>query len=469
MTTLAPAPLLPADSLQPPAGDGRRLWRELLLLAGPVWVEQALHMLVGLNDTYLANHLPAHAADAGAAVGTITYFLWFIGLLVGSVGTGSTAIISRARGSRHRRLANRVVGQSVTAAVLLGLVLGVGLIGLARPIVALTQLRGDAPALALPYLRMLSATLPFTMLMFIAGSCQRGGGDSVTPAVVMVIVDVINMLCSFALCRGWFGLPPLGFNGIAIGTIIAYVSGGLIQAAVLLRGTGGGARLHLHRLWPHADTVRRLFRIGLPAGVEGLLQWTANFGVIGVINGSDPTNVMSSAHVSVVRIEAVSYLSGMAFATAAATLVGTELGRRNPARAARAAGYAYLGGGGVMGICGLLFIFLGQYPARWIAPADPRIIQLTTTCLAITGCIQAAFGASIIFGGALRGAGDTRAVMVLSLASIFAVRFVGVAVVGVWLHMGLAAIWVVLCVDQVVRGVLIYGRFRRGAWRLTEV
>ncbi len=87
------------------------------MLAVPVWVEQSLHMLVGLNDTYLANHLPAHAADAGAAVGTITYFLWFIGLLVGSVGTGSTAIISRARGSRHRRLANRVVGQSVTAAV----------------------------------------------------------------------------------------------------------------------------------------------------------------------------------------------------------------------------------------------------------------------------------------------------------------------------------------------------------------
>ncbi len=70
--------------------------------------------------------------------------------------------------------------------------------------------------------------------------------------------------------------------------------------------------------------------------------------MIAVINGSDRTNVMSAAHVSVLRIEAVSYLSGYAFATAAATLVGTELGRRDPARAARAARFAYLGGGGVM-------------------------------------------------------------------------------------------------------------------------
>ncbi len=466
MTTLAPPPI-PLEYLPP--SDTRKLWRELLLLAGPVWIEQSLHMLVGLNDTYLANHLPTRAADAGAAVGTVTYFLWFIGLLVGSIGTGSTAIISRARGARHRRLANRVVGQSVTAAVLLGLVLGVGLFALARPVVTLTQLQGDAPALALSYLRLLSLTLPFTMVMFIAGSCQRGGGDSVTPAVVMVIVDIINMVCSFALCRGWFGLPVMGFNGIAVGTIIAYVCGGLIQLAVLTRGTGGGARLHLHRLRPHADTIRRLFRIGLPAAVEGMLQWLANFGVIAVINRADRTNVMASAHVSVLRIEAVSYLSGMAFATAAATMVGTELGRRDPARAARAARYAYLGGGGVMGLCGLLFIALGRYPAQWIAPADERIIHLTAVCLAITGTIQAVFAAQIIFGGALRGAGDTRAVMFLSLASILTIRFIGVPIVGLWMHRGLAAIWVVLCIDQVVRGTLIYGRFRFGRWRLIEV
>ena len=466
MTTLAPLPL---EYEPPPVESPRKLWRALLALAIPVWVEQSLHMLVGLNDTYLANHLPARAADAGAAVGTITYFLWFIGILVGSVGTGSTAVISRAKGSRHKRLANRVVGQSVTAAVLLGVVVGGLLFAFAGPVVRLTQLQGDAPALAVSYLRLLSLSLPFTMLMFIAGSCQRGGGDSVTPAVVMVAVDVINMACSFALCRGWFGLPVMGFNGIALGTIIAYVCGGLIQAAVLLRGVGGGARLYAHRLRPHAETVRRLVRVGLPAGVEGLLQWVANFAVIAVINRADPSNVMAAAHVTVLRVESVSYLSGFAFATAAATMVGTALGRRDPNAAARSARYAYLAGGGVMTVCGLLFIFLGQYPARWLAPGDDRIVHLTTLCLLITGIIQAPFAAQFIFGGALRGAGDTKAVMVLSLASILTVRFIGVFVVGLVLHRGLPAIWCVLCVDQVVRGLLIYGRFHSGRWRHIQV
>ena len=261
----------------------------------------------------------------------------------------------------------------------------------------------------------------------------------------------------------------MGFNGIAVGTIIAYVVGGLVQLAVLLRGTGGAARLHLHRLRPHVETIRRLFRIGLPAGVEGLIMWLANFGVIAVINRADATNVMAAAHVTVLRIEAVSYLSGFAFATAAATLVGTELGRRNPAAATRAARLAYLGGGGVMTTCGLLFIFLGRYPARWLAPADPHVVHLTTVCLAITGLIQAPFAAQFIFGGALRGAGDTKAVMYLSLSSIVAVRLTGVAVVALTLHRGLAAIWCVLSADQLVRGLLIYGRFRSGRWRAIDV
>src|SRR3984957_14488865 len=118
------------------------LLRQVFALAGPVWVEQVLHMLVGLNDTYLANHLPQHAADAGAAVGTVTYFLWLIGLLVSSIGAGSTALIARAKGARHKSLSNKVAGQSVSAALILGAICGLILFAAGKPIIEATQLQG---------------------------------------------------------------------------------------------------------------------------------------------------------------------------------------------------------------------------------------------------------------------------------------------------------------------------------------
>jgi putative MATE family efflux protein len=460
----------PTLTASPPIrrSSNRELLRELMVLAMPVWIEQSLHMAVGLNDTYLANHLPNDPASAGAAVGTITYFLWFIGLLVGAVGTGSTAMISRAKGARHQSLANSVTGQSMSAAVLIGLIVGMLLFTAAAPIIAMTQLQGSAHAFAFTYLRMLSISLPFTMVMFIAGSCQRGGGDTVTPAIVMVIVDLINMLCSFSLCRGWFGLPVMGFDGIAAGTVIAYISGGVIQVVVLTRASAV-VRLHLHRLRPHWVTIKRLFRIGVPAMIEGLLAWLANFGVIAIINRVDPTNVMSSAHMNTVRIEGISFLSGMAFATAAATMVGTNLGRKDPQRAARSAYMAFAVAGLFMGLCGLLMITVGRYPAEWISPGDPRIIHLTIQCLRITGFIQIGFAACVVFGGALRGAGDTLSAMTISLTTIIGLRFTGVIIIGWWLHLGLAAVWCVLAGELFLRGVLMYLRFASGAWKTTKV
>lgn len=466
MTQAAPALLEYETPL--PSDSNRALLRQLLALALPVLAENVLHMMVGINDTYLANHLPRDAAPAGAAVGTITYFIWFMGLIVGAVGTGSTALISRARGAKHRSLANSVCGQSMSAALIMGVAFGAVMYLAAGPIIRCTGLTGAAPPLALSYLRMLSVTLPFTFAMFIASACLRGDGDTLSPALIMIVVDIVNMIFSFALSRGWWGFPNMGFNGIALGTIIAYVTGGVVQFILLLRGRPT-MKLHLQRLRPHWHTLKRLFRIGIPAGAEGLLSWLANFGVIRVINGLDATNAMPNAHMNTIRLESVSFMTGLAFATAAATMVGVSLGMKSPARAARCTWLAFAIGGGAMTLFGIIFITLGRYPAAWLSPDDPRITALTTQCLHITGFIQIGFGAYLIFGGALRGAGDTLAVMLATLITVITLRFAGVMIVGGVLHKGLTAIWIVLAAELFLRGVLIFGRFLQGGWRRIEI
>src|SRR5688572_15594482 len=121
----APTPIAaPGDDERAAASRGS-LVRALLLLAAPVLAEHALHIIVGLTDTYLANHLETSKAEATAAVGTVGYIFWFIGLFAGAVGAGSTAIIAREIGAKHRRRANSVCGQSMLFAAILGVALGV--------------------------------------------------------------------------------------------------------------------------------------------------------------------------------------------------------------------------------------------------------------------------------------------------------------------------------------------------------
>src|SRR5262249_15372018 len=100
---------------------------------------------------------------------------------------------------------------------------------------------------------------------------------------------------------------------------------------------------------------------------------------------------------------------------------------------------------------------------------ESAVRELAARCLFITGFCQAGFAAAIVFSGALRGAGDTMSVMIMSLFSVLVLRLGGVLVVGLWLRMGLAGIWVVLASELFIRGALIYSRFLRGGWKHVQV
>lgn len=455
----APAPI--AGRTEPP------LLRQLLWLALPILAEQVLHSVVGLTDVYLAGHLRRDAVAATAAIGSIAYILWLLGLIAGAIGTGSTALVARATGARHRSLANSVCGQTVTAAALTGIALAAFTLLFAPHVAAITGLKDQAYDFALFYVRALSISLPFSIFLFAANACLRGAGDTVTPAVSVIVVDAVNLVLSASLSRGWFGLPELGFKGIAVGTVTAYVIGGLLQLAVLLGGRGG-LRLHLHRLWPHWHTLRRILKIGLPSGLEGILIWSANFAIVSVINAMDPTNVSGSAHIITIRLESMSFLVGFAFAMAAATMVGQSLGMGDAARAKRSAYLAYAAGGGAMGVMGLLFITCSRGFATWLAE-DPAIIDLAAQCLFITGFAQLGFAASMIFSSALRGAGDTVTVMAINLACILGLRLTEALLVAHYFKLGLPAIWVVLAAELMIRGVAIFLRFLQGGWRHVKV
>ncbi|HYO09971.1 MAG TPA: MATE family efflux transporter [Tepidisphaeraceae bacterium] len=470
MSQTVAEPVVPSGDELPLAAGAPRypgLMRELLRLALPVLAEHLLHIVVALTDTYLANHLPTRAAEATAAIGNVGYIFWFIGLFAGAIGTGSTAIISREVGARHRRRANSACGQSMLFAAMVGIGLGVVLFVFADGVAALMGLSGAAHDYALSYLRMLCAAVPFVVVMFVANACLRGAGDTLTPALAMIVVDVVNVVLSCGLTWGLFGLPAMGFTGIAIGTLVAYVAGGTLQVVVLIVGRGG-IRLHLHRLRPHWRDMKRILRIGVPSGLTDAVNWIANFALIRIVNRTEPLNVAAAAHINAVRIESLSYMAGFAISIAVATMVGQSLGMKDPRRAGRSAYYGYLLGGGFMTFVGVLFIFFAHVPTRWMVE-DPQVRDLTVRCLQITGFCQAGFAAAIIFGGALRGAGDTLAVMLITMISILILRLGGVMFVGGYLKQPLPIIWVILATDLFLRGMLVYGRFLHGGWKRVKV
>ena len=122
-----------------------------------------------------------------------------------------------------------------------------------------------------------------------------------------------------------------------------------------------------------------------------------------------------------------------------------------------------------MMICGGVFFLLFRHQLAHVLSENPAIADLSAACLFITAFSQPGFAASLIYGSALRGAGDTLIVMIINLASILALRFVGVMVVTLVFHRGLQGVWMVLAIELTLRGLFMFARFRQGGWKSVEV
>lgn len=444
------------------------LTKQVQMLA--VWplLEQVVAWLVWFVDTALAGRLPGEgvAVMTTEAVGAASYLVWLMGLLQGAVGIGATAMVARAVGARHRREANASVGQAVLLAFVWGIVLGV-VFYLSGPYWwKLFGLEGESVEAATTYLQMLSLVAPFMSVLFVSGSCMRGAGNTRTPFYTMLVVNIVNAIVSLTLVRGF----DMGITGIAIGTMSAWTIGALINVALLLYGTHG-IRLHLHRLRLQRGIMKRLLRIGVPSLVDSGLMWTGNLLVVWVVGKLAIMNINEApigSHIIAIRIEGLSFLPGYAFAVAASSIVGQYLGAGDTETARKAAWACWRYGTAVMVPLGVLFMVVPGWFV-WLMTDKQPFVQDVPPLLIMAGWAQIGFATQMILAGALRGAGDTRVVMIINTVFTFALRvplcMFAVFVMG-W---GLTAIWMLLSVELMLRSLAVVWRFMQGGWAKIDV
>jgi putative MATE family efflux protein len=462
----------------------RPAWRLVLTLAWPVLAQQLLILVVTLSDRLLAGrfqHLDAPDQVATqAAQTTANYLAWFLTSYTVLVTVGGTALVARFTGAGDRRGAVHVTHQALLLAVFLGVVGGVaGLTGLPA-LIRLLQLQGPAADFAVDYLRPLFALLVFQVVEAAGIACLAGAGDTRTGLWVLGGVAVLNVPLAWAIFHGVGPLPGLGFSGIALGTALSHVIGAAAVLAVLRRGRAG-LRLHGPLFWPRQDLLRRLLRVSVPAAADSLSQAVGQLWFLSIVNGLG--DAAEAAHGIALGWEALGYLSGAAFGTAAMTLVGQHLGAARPADAARGGWTAFALGGTFMSLMGAVFFLLAPLMFRLFCP-DPGqqpIIDAGVPVLRLVAFAMPALASCIIFNAALRGAGDTRVPVLFTWLGFFGLRLplaylltrprLDLGPLGAWpgFDLGLFGAWLAMFADLLVRGLFFLARFAGGRWQRVSV
>jgi putative MATE family efflux protein len=441
--------------------------RTLLVLAIPVLAEQLLNTFVGLVDTYLAGRI---SPTATAAVGVAAYVSWLVSMLVMLVATGTTALVSRCEGAGDHAEANHFCNQSLTLAAIVGAGLGAMIYAAAPSLAASFNMSGEAYDITVTYLRIEAiGHMPMSVTL-VASAAFRGIGKMRVPMLVFVVINMVNVVASCSLVYGLGPVPAMGVNGIVGGTLVARVLGTGIILSVLILGRAG-LTLRRRELPITLARTRRIVRIGLPAAVDGGVMWSGQFVFLLIIARLAPNplgEAYLAAHIVAVRVEAFTYLPAVAWGAATATMIGQALGAGDTRRAVRA------GHEGVLQ-CGLLsigiaacFAFGASFIYRQMS-ADPLVQSVGPGPFRILAALQPLLVVSIVYVAGLRGAGDTRFPLLITVIGAFLIRVPLGYFCGIVLQGGLLGAWLGMFGDMTWRAIGAAARFLSGRWVHTRI
>ena len=435
------------------------LERAILLLAVPMALEMLMESTFGLVDIFFVGKLGPQAVGTVGITGSliIVVFAAAIGLSI-----AATATVARRIGEDDEVGAAKAAGQAILLGV--GFSVPIGLLGglLAEPMLIAM---GGSPDVAAgwPYTAVLFGGSATIFLLFLNNAIFRGAGDAAIAMRSLWLANLINMVLDPCLIFGLGPFPEMGLIGAAVATTIGRGVGVLFQLWILAKGARR-VTLRAHHLKPDWEIMQRLLRISGWGILQFFIATASWLGIMWIIARFG--DITLAGYTIALRLIHFAILPSWGLTNAASTLVGQNLGAKQPDRAERAVWLTGRYNLTFLASIAVIFWFAAPWLIRLFTD-DPGVIDAGVLVLRISSFAYCFSAYSMVFSQAFNGAGDSKTptringvVMwcwQLPLAYLLSLRF-GLAGV-------MCAIVVSMATWAIVGGVI----FKRGGWKLKTV
>lgn len=448
----------PSEIMQ--ADNNRARLKLIIILAIPAVIENLFQTILGFVDTYFVSKISLAAVSAVGVTNAILaiYFSLFM-----AIGVAANVRIANFLGANYPEKARHISQQSIVLAIIFGVFTGVVTLVLAEPLLRLMGIEADVLVLGALYFRIVGIPSIFMSLMFVLSAILRGAGDTKSPMMVSIIINVINVVLDYVLIFGFLFIPEMGIVGAAIGTVIARLIGSGLLFYYIYRSKILSFRKEYWK--PDKVHLMELTTLGAPAAGERLIMRAGQIVYFGFVVALG-TNAFA-AHQIAGNVEVFSYMIGYGFATAATILVGQQIGAGKYEEATRYAKLSTYLAFGAMAALGALLFFLGDWAGSFFTQ-DQAVIKDIGTALKISGVFQPFLAVLLILTGAFQGANNTKFPMYLTAVGMWAVRTVLVYLLGIKFGWGLAGVWIAIGVDITFRAIVLAVQFWKGKWMALE-
>lgn len=437
----------------------------VFLLAIPMMLEMCLESVFAVVDIYFVNKLGSHAVSV---VGLTEAVLALVYSAAIGLSAAATAIVARRVGEKNPEGAAQAASQALIVSGGLILVMSIAGYIFAEDILRIMGAEEEAVKIGINYTRVMLGGCAVVVLLFLINGIFRGAGNASVAMRSLWLGNGANIVLCPLLINGYGPFPEMGITGAALATVCGRGLGVLYQLKHLFFTKHEMLDMRKASWLPKAEIIKSLSAIATPATLQFLIQ-SASWIFLAAIVARSGSNA-SGGYQTAIRLIMFFMLPAWGISNAAATLVGQNLGAKEPDRAEASvktiAKYNTVFMAGVM----LFFLFLADPLVSFFIPrssVEQHQYAVQALWTISTGYILYGFG--MVLMQAFNGAGDTKTSTYISLVGFWLLQIPLAYFLALYLSLGPLGVFIAIPVSEAIIAFMYYIYFRKGKWKLVEV
>lgn len=438
-------------------------------IAAPTMLTNVIGGLQGLVDHLVVGNLIGYKGNA--AIGVSWQIFLVVVVFVSSIFTGMSIMVARFAGAGEIDKVNRTVYQGFLTAIFISLAIIAPVGYFAAPhLLNLVNAEAGVQAEALPYLRIMFLFSLGMMMYFMLGGALRSAGDAKTPMIIGIAMTLMNLVFNVILIRGFAFVPAFGVKGSAIGTCLASGLVGIYSFYKLWSGDWIITIRNKYGYAPDWSVIRKLFKFGLPAGIQGIAMNVGGVLLLSFIGSLAQSAAAQAAYsVSYGQLFSLITWTSVGLMGAASAVAGQNIGANQPERARDAVNVAAR-----FGVVGAAFIgfFFFFFPARllgFFGMNDAAAVEIGTQLLRFLSVSGIFVSVALTYTGGLQGTGDTKSPLFISIISQVVIPLGTCFILQKTVGLEPWHIWAAILAGHITRCALSILRFQQGKWRNIKV